>query len=173
MDSLLGARGGGNEGEVRVCQTYLQRLWIRIGLGRRLLPTRWRVPRRRLNKAANQHRTLDDGELVSVVVAAGDRVGDCALAPSREEDGMSSAAVDATQQRLELGRARMLELAHVTGVAPRALVDQHLGRIATAAPVAVGAHLVGKLHAVDHDANVPLRKRVGRVGLPKHTDRVE
>ena len=50
--------------------TYLQSLWISVGRGGRLGSARWRVPRRRFSEEADEQRVADDGELVTVVVAA-------------------------------------------------------------------------------------------------------
>ena len=102
---------------------YLQSLWIRVWRRGRLSPAGGLLPRARFGEKAHEGRVADDGELVAVVVTTRDRVGDRALALGGKEDRVCAAAVDATQQRIQLGRARVPELAHVSRVAPRTLMD--------------------------------------------------
>lgn len=151
---------------------YLQRLWTRVWRRGRLSPAGWLLPRARFGEKAHEDRVADDGELVAVVVRTRDRFGDRALALGGKEDRVCAAAVDATQQRIQLGRARVPELAHVSRVAPRTLMDQYLwrrGKLAVAA-VAV-AHLIREIKPIDDKTHVPFWKRVGRVGLPQYIDR--
>lgn len=65
----------------------------------------------------------------------------------------------------------MLQLAHVAGVAARALVNQHLAHRPTLV-VAIAAQLMRELHALNNYAHMSLGKRTSRVWLSKDAGRL-
>ena len=61
-------------------QLALQSVWVFTGLDDHLFSAGRSIPRRRFGKEAYEHRVADDGELVAVMVAAGNLVRVSALA---------------------------------------------------------------------------------------------